>query len=148
MNSLSYQKATSEDIDYLFWLREETMTEHLLKSRIAATKQDHLDRIFYRFDAAELILLKGQRIGLLKVFEDSKRIELIQIQLEPKHQGKGIGRKIINSLIEKSSREGKPLSLSVLKANKAKTLYESLGFKQVEETAISVTMEINNTTCI
>jgi ribosomal protein S18 acetylase RimI-like enzyme len=145
MNVLSYQKATVQDLDYLMWLREETMTEHFLKTGISSTQQDHKERILYCFDNAQLIFLNGQRIGLLKVLEDSEKIELIQIQLEPFHQGKGIGQEVLNSIIEKSRREGKPLSLSVLKGNRARKLYERLGFKKVKETDFSLLMEINQT---
>ena len=121
------------------------MTEHFLETGINSTQQDHIDRILYCFENAQLIFLNGQRIGHLKVFEDSEKIELIQIQLEPSHQGKGIGREVINSIIEKSIREGKPLALSVLKGNRARKLYERLGFKKVKETDFSVLMEINKT---
>ena len=143
MNLLSYQKATFQDLDYLLWLREETMTEHFLKTGISATQQDHIDRVLFCFDNAQLIFLNGQRIGLLKVVEDAERIELVQIQLEPAHQGKGIGQEVLNSIIEKSLREGKPLSLSVLKGNRARKLYERLGFKKVKETDFSLLMEMN-----
>ena len=121
------------------------MTEHFLKTGISATQQDHIERILYCFDNAQLIFLDGRRIGLLKVVEDSEKIELVQIQLEPSQQGKGIGREVINSIIDKAFRERKPLFLSVLKGNRARKLYERLGFRKVKETEFSLLMEINRT---
>jgi ribosomal protein S18 acetylase RimI-like enzyme len=68
-------------------------------------------------------------------------IEIIQIQIEPLHQGKGIGRKIIKSIIEKASGEKSSVILSVLKENMAKKLYDSIGFKVITENSESFIMK-------
>lgn len=53
----------------------------------------------------------------------------------------GIGRRLLIGLIEASEAQGHPaLSLSVNSANPARRLYESLGFRTVEERESSMTM--------
>ena len=59
--------------------------------------------------------------------------ELYNISVDPTHQGRGIGRMLLNHMLERSRTE--PIDriyLEVRVSNRrAITLYESLGFKQV-----------------
>ena len=142
VTKLKYRKAQQTDIAYLLWLRKETMNEHLICSGMDVDEDNHLRRILYQFDDAQIILLNDHKIGLLKISEFQNSIEIIQVQIEPKFQGKGIGQKIITSIIEKAFEKRLPVILSVLKGNKAKKLYESIGFKVIEENDHSFVMKI------
>ncbi len=139
---MTFKKAQPSDIDYLLWLRMETMEKHLLDSGVRLTEEGHLARVKYAFENAKIILLKGEKIGLLKLKESQGEMEILQIQIDPKYQGKGWGSKIIQTIIRKAEKEKKILNLSVLKKNKAKYLYEKLGFKVVDETHDSFIMKI------
>ncbi len=79
-------------------------------------------------------------IGLLKVDKQHDNIDLIQIQITPNCQGKGVGRKILNDLIKEAIETEKSITLSVLKTNQAKKLYLNVGFKIVGETDNSYLM--------
>jgi ribosomal protein S18 acetylase RimI-like enzyme len=142
---LTYRKCLNTDIEYLLWLRKKTMDEHLINSGINVSDDNHLNRIMFKFDQAKIIILNQQKIGLLKISEHQNNIEIIQIQIEPLYQGKGIGQKIIKSIIERSSDEKLPVTLSVLKRNKAKKLYESIGFKVIIENEQSFIMRHEKT---
>jgi len=138
---LSYKKATEEDIEFLLWLRTQTMSEHLNNAGMEVNEENHLKRIKYQFENAQIILLNEQKIGLLKVIISKTDIEILQIQIAPNHQNKGIGRKIIQSILEDASLKKIPLQLSVLKANKAQTLYQNLGFSIYDEDKYSYFMK-------
>jgi ribosomal protein S18 acetylase RimI-like enzyme len=138
---LTYRKCLKTDIGYLLWLRKKTMNEHLINSGIDVSDENHLNRIMFQFDQAKIILLKDQKIGLLKILEHQNSIEIIQIQIEPLYQGKGLGQKIIKSIIEKLSGEKLSVTLSVLKENKAKKLYDTIGFKVIIENNESFIMK-------
>ncbi|MNQ05843.1 Acetyltransferase (GNAT) family protein [compost metagenome] len=141
---LNYRKASLADIEYLLWLRKQTMTEHFLNSGIEVNDEYHLKRIEYQFEDAKIILLNENPIGLLKVNENKSGFEIIQIQIDPEFQGKGIGKKMIQSIIDKASSLNLPVELSVLKNNKAKQLYISLGFKIINENEDSFIMKKEN----
>ncbi|MNF34144.1 Acetyltransferase (GNAT) family protein [compost metagenome] len=141
---LNYRKASLADIEYLLWLRKQTMTEHFLNSGIEVNDKYHLKRIEYHFEDAKIILLNENPIGLLKVNENKSGFEIIQIQIDPEFQGKGIGKKMIQSIIDKASSLNLPVELSVLKNNKAKQLYISLGFKIINENEDSFIMKKEN----
>jgi ribosomal protein S18 acetylase RimI-like enzyme len=69
---------------------------------------------------------------------------LIQIQIDPRYQGKGLGKKILKDLINEAIYEGKSISLHVLKTNKAQKLYLSLGFEIIGEDEHSYHMKYPN----
>jgi ribosomal protein S18 acetylase RimI-like enzyme len=138
---LTYRKCLNTDIEYLLWLRKKTMDEHLINSDIDVSDENHLNRIMFKFNQAKIILLNDKKIGLLKILEHQNSIEIIQIQIEPIHQGKGFGQKIIKSIIEKLSGEKLSVVLSVLKENKAKKLYDRIGFKVITENNESFIMK-------
>ena len=140
----NYKKAAQADINYLLWLRKQTMTEHFLNSGIEVNDAYHLERIKYHFEDAKVILLNENPIGLLKVNENKIGFEIIQIQIDPEHQGKGFGKKIIQSVIDKAASQNLPVQLSVLKNNKAKKLNKSLGFQIINENADSFIMKKEN----
>lgn len=114
MTNIQYRNAVENDIDYLLWLRKHTMENHLLKSGISLSLKEHLSRVNYLFGQSKIILLDGQDIGLLKLDEKENSVEIVQVQIDPKFQGKGIGKKIIKSVLE-NSKNHKKIFLSVLK---------------------------------
>lgn len=140
MSELLYRKALETDIEYLLQLRKETMDEHLINSGIISNDEDQLLRINYLFDQAKIVMLNNQNVGLLKLDEKENRIEIVQIQIDPKFQKKGLGQQIIKEVIKNALAEKKELVLSVLKANPAKELYERLGFKIIDEDEFSFMM--------
>jgi len=139
--SLIYRKATDNDIDYLLDLRMKTMNPHYETSGLSTDRDTTLQRVLYQFEKADIILLDNQPVGLLKVDRTFTNIEVLQLQIDPSQQGKGLGKKILSDILEEASLTGKTVSLSVLKTNKAQHLYTSLGFKITGEDEYSYFME-------
>lgn len=138
---ITYRSCNENDLEYLLWLRKETMSSHLEKAGFNLEDEDHLKRIMYEFENANLIFLNQQKIGLLKLVENQNFIEIIQIQIDPNYQRKGIGERVIKTIIESNSSTKKPIILSVLKQNHARKLYEKMGFKIEEENEHSYIMK-------
>lgn len=121
--------AKLDDMKFLLELRIETMGPHLKSANMALTNDNHKERILHNFEQAKIILLKNEKIGLLKLLKSENEYQIEQIQIKKKYQGNGIGKSIIANIIGKAEVENIPVKLSVLKENKAKYLYKSLGFK-------------------
>ncbi len=138
---LTFQKATENDIDYLLDLRIKTMVPHYTDSGLPTDRETTLQRILYQFDKAHIILMNGQPIGLLKINRTDTKIDILQLQIDPGQQGKGLGKMILTDILQEASSTGKTAALSVLKTNKAQHLYSSLGFKIVGEDEHSFFME-------
>ncbi|WP_431610926.1 GNAT family N-acetyltransferase [Chryseobacterium sp. 'Rf worker isolate 10'] len=138
---LRYKQADETDIDFLLNLRMKTMNPHYETSGLSTDRETTMQRVLYQFEKASIILLDYQPIGLLKVDRTFTNIEVLQLQIDPSQQGKGLGKKILEDILEEASLAGKTVSLSVLKTNKAQHLYKSLGFRTVDEDQYSYFME-------
>ncbi|KFF16027.1 GNAT family N-acetyltransferase [Chryseobacterium sp. JM1] len=142
MNTIiTYRKASENDIGYLLDLRIKTMNPHYADSNLPTDKETTLQRIQYQFDKAHIILLNNEPAGLLKINKADDKTEVLQLQIDPSQQGKGLGKTILTDILEEASAAGKTVALSVLKTNKAQYLYTSLGFKTVDEDEHSFFME-------
>lgn len=139
--NLRYKQADEIDIDFLLDLRMKTMNPHYETSGLSTDRETTMQRVLYQFEKANIILLDNQPIGLLKLDRTFTNIEVLQLQIDPSQQGKGLGKKILSDILEEASLAGKTVSLSVLKTNKAQHLYQSLGFRIVDEDQYSYFME-------
>ena len=133
MNEPMFRVATEADVPFLLELRRQTMSEHLQRSGVEASDSERTERVLANFDCAEIILLCGTPVGLLKVVRSEDNWDLVQIQILPEKQGGGLGSIILKKLLADADEVGVSVSLSVLRANPARRLYERLGFRIVGE---------------
>ena len=141
---INFRKAELLDLPFLYKLRIETMDAHLKNDGRHLTKEQHEGRVLHEFDNAKIILKNNQEIGLLKMKELQDGYEIIQFQIGSKHQGVGIGKSILDKLIQKANKENASIKLSVLKNNKARFLYKKVGFVKVGESEDSFFMCYNS----
>ena len=141
--TITYRKASENDIDYLLDLRIKTMNPHYTDSGLPTDRESTLQRILYQFEKANIILLNNEPAGLLKINKAADKTEVLQLQIDPDQQGKGLGRNILTDILKEASTERKAVALSVLKTNKAQHLYTGLGFKIVGEDDHSYFMEFH-----
>ena len=116
------------------------MDTHLSASGASTGDDDHLARLMYRFDCAEVLFHDNVPVGLLKVARDSAPWKVIQIQLVPELQGHGLGAELLAKVIAEADDANVAVALSVLKANPARILYERLGFAVVGESELEFDM--------
>lgn len=133
---LALQPATEEDVPFLLSLRKRTMTAHLQRAGAPHDDDHHLARIHYHFDDAQIVWLAGRPAGLFKHYRDPAGWRIVQIQIDPDFQGQGLGRRLLAKVLDRADKEGAPVTLSVLKGNPARRLYEALGFTSVMETEL------------
>ena len=138
---LTFRAATETDMPFLLELRRKTMSEHLRLSGIEPSESERVERVLARFECAEIILLSGKPVGLLKVARDGKNWDLIQIQVLPEKQGTGLGSEVLTKLLDEAVQAKAAVTLSVLKVNPARRLYERLGFRIVDENERAYDME-------
>ena len=77
----------------------------------------------------QIVELSGQRVGAIWLSEESDHLWLREIQISPPHQNRGIGTKLLMKMMDEATASGLPIRLRVLTENRAKALYERLGFK-------------------
>lgn len=106
--------------------------------------QDKFFQSAWSGSSHEIISFNGQDCGYFSMEETDNSIELHELVLLPKFQGKGIGTKILNEVIEKAKAAKLPVHLQVLKENKAADLYRRMGFKENGETDTHFQMELSS----
>ncbi|WP_051336239.1 GNAT family N-acetyltransferase [Aquimarina latercula] len=95
-------KAKDVDIAFLLQLRKQTMIEHLEKAGVFLSEDGHVSRVKFHFDSSHVICLNEARVGVLKYIETNNSIEILQFQILPKYQGKGIGNYLLSYIIQLS----------------------------------------------
>ena len=119
-------RATKHDKPYLLNLRKITMVEHLEKSGQFLSDEEHEFRLNDAYKYSYIIHYESERIGTVKYQERDDKVEIMQIQIDPCLQGRGLGKKVMEHLL--SSAKSKIVELTVLKGNPSIKLFKRLGF--------------------
>lgn len=128
LSSLRLRPAEEADVPFLLDLRGKAMGAHY-EALGLAPDVEHLEaRVRAGFEVAQIIEVEGQAVGLIKVQRPPAEWHVMQLQVLPSAQGRGIGSALLRALLDEAGRAGVAMTLSVLKVNRARRLYERLGF--------------------
>lgn len=139
---VTLRPANDSDLPFLLDLRFQTMDQHYIASGVHLSQDEHMQRVLHRFDCAEIIIVDGRAGGLVKLDRNGTDWHLIQIQLVPELQRRGLGAQLMDKIISEAGSAGASIRLGVLKVNPARRLYERLGFLVVGETSDSFKMQL------
>src|SRR3954464_13777948 len=89
----------------------------------------------------QIIERDGWPLGRLYVDRWEKEIRIVDITVLPEFRGSGIGTKLLQELQLEARRANKSLTIHVERFNRALTLYQRLGFEQVEDKGVYLLME-------
>ncbi len=143
-NRLNLRLVEPEDRDFLYQVYASTREEELapLGWERAATDeflwmQFTAQDKFYteQFPQAQfrVIQLDEQPIGRLYTDLRPDEIRVIDIALLPDFRGKGLGTALLEDILAQGQALGLPIRIHVEQFNPALSLYERIGFRQVEE---------------
>ena len=142
---LSLKKVTAADEEFLLSVYASTRAAELDQATWADGQREaflkwqfKMQREQYeaRFPDAEyrVIEVDNQPAGRVWVGENEAEIRLLDIALLPEFQNRGIGNLLLQRLIERARRTGKPLRHMVFMLNSdAHRFYERLGFVMIED---------------
>ncbi len=71
----------------------------------------------------------GERIGWVQSSLHGNAIHLAQLHIAPAWRGRGIGRMVVDRVIERAHVARRDVTLAVQAASRARRLYERLGFR-------------------
>ncbi|HEY3379680.1 MAG TPA: GNAT family N-acetyltransferase [Armatimonadota bacterium] len=104
-------------------------------------QQDALFHEVLHMPHLQIIEVNGQRAGGFRYEAHEDHFLLAEIQLLPAFQGQAIGTGLIRQLQNTANTYKLPLRLRVLKGNRARILYQRLGFKATGEDPTHYLME-------
>lgn len=90
----------------------------------------------YEGDGFMIIELDGSPIGRLYVDYGETDIEIVDIALMPELRGKGLGRQLLQEILDEAARIGKSVTIYVEHFNPARHLYDRLGFQHVDTNGV------------
>ncbi len=126
--------AREEDVAFLLRLRQAAMEPHHQAAGVQLSPAEQLSRVRAYFPFTEVIESDGRPVAMIKVVPQGRALRVVQLQVLPEAQGRGLGRALLQDVIERAARGGQRVTLAVLKANpRARRLYERLGFRAVGE---------------
>jgi GNAT superfamily N-acetyltransferase len=130
-----------EDLPFLLRLREIAMDPHHRAAGVFQTPAEMEERVRSHWNEARVVEVEGRPAGLWKLWRRHDAWWILQVQLMPEHQNRGIGAALIRSLQAQARDAGMPLRLKVLRTNPALRLYERLGFVVVGDDEHGYEME-------
>lgn len=138
----SFQPADHSERDAIFKLYSLAMRGHI--SAIWGWDEQWQENDFSaHFDPTGITLayLHHELVGYSHVENRGGQLFIRMIAVHPHHQRKGIGSKLLESVIALATRQSKSIGLEVFKTNDdARKLYERYGFNIEDETAASYVM--------
>jgi ribosomal protein S18 acetylase RimI-like enzyme len=88
-----------------------------------------------------IIELEGQAVGRLYVDRGPEDIRVIDIALLPEYRGRGIGRMLMEEILQEGKSDEKCVTIYVEHDNPARRLYDRLGFRHVDTNGVYHLME-------
>ena len=88
-----------------------------------------------------IIELDGRAIGRLYIDRGDDDIRITDIALLPEFRGRGIGRMLLEEILEEAAATGRTVTIHVEHFNPARRLYDRLGFRHVDTNGVYHLME-------
>ena len=131
-----YASTRAEELAHLGW--GAAQQQAFLQMQYQAQRRSYLAQ----FPGAEYLIIQrgAEDAGRLIVDRSADVVWLVDISLLPEHRNAGFGAGLIRDLQAEAALAGKPVMLHVDIANRARRLYERLGFAQTADGEIYVEM--------
>lgn len=103
--------------------------------------QDRHYRAHYTGASFDVIEVDGVPAGRFYVLRGPAGIRVMDIVLLPEHRGRGLGERLLRGVLDEAASAGVPVTIHVEKTNRARRLYERLGFRDAEDRGAYLLME-------
>lgn len=133
--SVELALAEPSDLEMFTSLRTSVMREHVLLQKLPLDDAGELAYHRHLFAVRGLyrISVDGKVIGFIGLRAIDKGVELSRFCIAKRWQNKGIGSGILNFILNEATRCHIRVYLEILRMNRARLLYERLGFRLYRE---------------
>jgi len=122
--------------DYGFAKQTYYETIRWVIERLFGWDNEREDRKFaeqFRLEEVRIITADDRDVGWIQTRPAGGALYLGQLYVVPAWQRRGIGSEVLARLIAEARKQGKAITLSVVKINPARRLYEAHGFRITHE---------------
>jgi GNAT superfamily N-acetyltransferase len=133
---LVYASSREEELDRVAWAQGQR--EAFLRQQFDAQDADYRRN----YPGAEFLVIErdGEPVGRIYIHRTSGQIAILDIALIAGARGAGTGTYLMSELIDEGQRAGLPVTIYVEKWNRARRLYDRLGFQQAADTGVYLRM--------
>lgn len=138
------REVTQQDYNFIYHVKTTTLKPHieLVWGWDEAVQTKYLEESF-GLETQLIISYEDKEIGILELNELNQRIDVVELEILPEYQRKGIGTNILKDIIQEYKGKGKNVGIGCFKINAdAKRLYERLGFILIKETPTHYVLEM------
>lgn len=150
--SIAFRRCTDTDVPFLRHLYGTSRAEELRQvpwtddeKRLFLDMQFSAQKAHYETyypDCDFLVIEMNQApIGRLYIDRGPDDIRITDISLLPEFQGRGIGRMLMEEILDEGRATGKRVTIHVEHYNPARRLYDRLGFRHVDTNGVYHLME-------
>jgi ribosomal protein S18 acetylase RimI-like enzyme len=150
---IALRAATPADRDFLAGVYASTRETEMLTAAWTADQraafvaqqfaaQSHHYATYYGDASHDVVLADGEPAGRLIVDRRDDELHVIDIALLPEFRSRGIGTHLLRLLLEEAAARDVRASLTAERTNPALRLYRRLGFVQVGDNGVYVTLEV------
>ena len=137
--------AGAQDLELLFEISRAALKDHV-RSNFGSWDDEAQHRMFSQStdpSSHQLFYCGSQPVGFWSTTRDDGQICLERLSLLPEFQNRGLGAALIRELIAEARASRRTLRLQVFLTNRARRLYERLGFRIVGATDTHYLMEFS-----
>jgi ribosomal protein S18 acetylase RimI-like enzyme len=142
----------SGDREFLYRLYTSTRTDELAVVpwngaqkaaflRMQFDAQDAWYREQYPQASFDVVRVNGESAGRLYVDRREDEVRIVDIALMPEHRGRGIGTALLERILDEADEARTSVTIHVERGNRARELYERLGFVEVAENGVYALLE-------
>lgn len=145
MQTICLRAAADADFEFFFRLHKQTLGPYVEQvwGWVDADQRAYLQRTI-DIDATQVVVVDGVDVGRLNVGHLAGDVYLGLIEIAPDHQKRGVGARILRSVLDCAFAEGKGVQLHVLDVNaSACRLYRRLGFDEVSREGTAPAIRIH-----
>jgi GNAT superfamily N-acetyltransferase len=132
-----YASTREEELAMVPW--DAATKEAFLRMQFAA--QDSYYRATFPDASYDLIVSGDEALGRLYVDRGETTWLVIDLALLPGHRGQGTGTRLLTELLAEAQAAAMPLQMHVEQFNRARRLYDRLGFRQIAVQGIYLLLE-------
>ena len=138
-NGLRYRliRAVSRDQRWLDQLRRSVYRELFIAAFGSWDEPRHARHTSECWERGGISLIEadGERVGMIQILDQTGCVEIGELQIQPSHQNRGIGSRILSDVVDQAHKRGKSVKLLVALTNeRAYDFYRRCGFQQVAQT--------------
>jgi ribosomal protein S18 acetylase RimI-like enzyme len=138
-NGMRYRllRAVAHDQRWLDQLRRSVYRELFIATFGKWDEARHVrhSRECWERGSISIIEVDGERVGMIQLFEEAGFVEIGELQIQPSHQNREIGGRVLSDIVNQAHKRGKSVKLSVaLKNDRAYRFYQRYGFREVSKT--------------